>query len=122
MATTLGKPAIPTPGALDLRALQQTIDNIRERFARLEAAVALSGRTVAASQTATTGDLKGAIAALRAEVDALVASVSSAGDDLAPAPRPARAAEDDVAPRGASRAQLRDLADRIEAIELEPTR
>lgn len=122
MATTpalLGKPAIPTPGALDLRSVQQTIDNIRERFARLEAAVTLNTKTVSASQAASASDALRLIQALRADVDALVAAASSDADDLAPAPRVPPAPDDDLGPPPVTRAEFVALAGRVEALEME---
>lgn len=77
---TLGKPAIPTPGALDLRAVQQTTDNIRERFAGLEAAVVLAGKTSTASQAAASSDVSRLISSLRADLAALAAVVASTDD------------------------------------------
>lgn len=116
---TLGKPAIPTPGALDLRSIQQAIDNIRERFARLETALALAGRTTAAGQAATASDVARLVQAIRADVDALVAAAASADDDLAPAPRLSAPPDDDLAPRLVSRAEFAALASRVDALEVE---
>jgi len=121
MATTLGKPAIPTPAALDLRALQQTIDNIRERFARLETMVSANGRMLASGPQATAAtDLLRAVAALRAELDVVVAAIAGGADDIAPAPRRAHGAPDDLAPAASvSRAEWAALTARVEALELE---
>lgn len=119
MATILGKPAIPTPGALDLRTVQQAVDNIRERFVRLEAAVNVNSRTATAGQAAAASDALRLIQALRSDLDALAAAVANADDDLAPAPRPPAAPDDELAPAPVSRAEFAALAERLEALELE---
>lgn len=59
---TLGKPAITTPARLDLRPIQEAIQNSRQRIEALEAAVnALNSASLSAS----------AIAALQAQVTAI---------------------------------------------------
>lgn len=108
---------------MDLRSWQQVIDNIRERFAAVEATVRTRSTAVAAAPAAAGADLLVVIAALRRDLDSLAAALGAADlDDLAPAPRNARQEQEDLAPAGVSRSSLALLADRIEALELEPLR
>lgn len=80
---TLGKPPIATPPALDLRSIQQAIDNIRERFVRLEAQATQSANLISGPQAATSADLSRQITVLRNDLEALAALVAglSLGDD-----------------------------------------
>lgn len=129
MATQLGKPAITTPRALDLRAMQQAIDNIRERFQRLEAVALQVDRTVAAAPT--TGVMAGMrqeIASLRSELDALSRAVAQQAALTDDAPDASglianlrnRINDPDPQPQAPSRAALARLEARIDAIEQEP--
>jgi hypothetical protein len=77
-----GRPAIPTPRALDLRNFQQSLDNIRERFANAEAQLAFL-QSVADANVAT-GDLtlmKQQLAALTNALNVLVAQVAASTDE-----------------------------------------
>jgi hypothetical protein len=69
---TLGTPAIPTPRALELRALQGTINNIRERIEKIESSSAV-GATIEQFNNLTTqlGALRSQLAALSARVKLL---------------------------------------------------
>ena len=122
---TLGKPEIPTPGAVNLATLQQAVNNIRERFKVLEAAVVLNARTATASQTSTASDLARQIAILRADVDALGAVVagSETGEDapdhgaaIARLQRLLRGAED-FAPASPTRATIQAAVAAVEQFE-----
>jgi hypothetical protein len=66
---TLGAPAIPTPRALELRSLQVTINNIRERIEKIESS-AVVGASIAQVNQLTTqiGDLRTQLAALATRV------------------------------------------------------
>lgn len=88
MATTrTGYPAIQTPRALELRAVQQSVDNIRERFQGVEAQLALISSVVGAS---TTGQailsLQAQVNNLLAALNALVGQVSSLSTDSVDTP------------------------------------
>lgn len=70
----LGRPSITTPAAMQLQAVQQTIANIRERFAGLEAFVLQlqSGAGTALNlQSASIRSLQFQIDQLRARIDAI---------------------------------------------------
>jgi hypothetical protein len=130
-------PDIPKLSGVTLPLVQQAVDRIRERFARLEAEVAATNKVASTTQTKTAADIQRQVSLLRAEVAALAALVGASDDDLSPAARRPKAEEDDLAaparrsppqadddlgPAGVSRAALLALADRIDAIEQEPLR
>lgn len=80
---TLGKPAITTPRAVELRALQDAIGNTRQRIEAIEREVARVGAQ--AGQTAYTGGsgssasitaLTAALASLRLDLTALTTRVA----------------------------------------------
>ena len=85
MATRSGFPAIPTPRALELRAVQQTVDNIRERFQAVETLLNQTAAIVGASTTGQTlqalqtqiNNLITALSVLQAQVAAETVSVAS---------------------------------------------
>ena len=54
---TLGKPAIPTPNALDLRALQTAISNTRQRIEALEAQLGIASSMAQTTSSTTTTNL-----------------------------------------------------------------
>lgn len=70
---TLGKPSIPTPRALDLRAVQSAIDNIRERFTFAESELNALRQLLEASKS--TQD----IGMLQKQVAALISSAGTGG-------------------------------------------
>ena len=143
---TLGKPEIPTPGAMTLAVLQLAVNNIRERFKVLEAAVSLNLKTATASQTGTATDLGRQIVLLRADLDALTTTLAglNTGEDApdhsaaiaalrrqvaaaegnSPAPptratiRAAVAEAEQFAPESPWRWSFNRLAERVEALEL----
>lgn len=81
----LGQPSISTPRALQLQAIQQSIDNIRERFSAAEAAVsALQTSTGAAAQASVAGlaVLRRQLTQLDARVTALEQAASGGGGAL----------------------------------------
>lgn len=111
MAKTLGTPAIGTPARLDLPALQQALNNVRERFQRLEAAVSglvsggASGGGSSTGAAGTTGSaaLQAQITALKQAVDGLASQAADAGS-----------------PMGPSAASMARLVARIDSLEQEP--
>lgn len=80
MATGLiGQPAIPTPRALDLRLVQQAIDNIRMRFAADEAQIALALKLLSSNVDAQAiALLQGQVAKLTLQVEILNTSAEVA--------------------------------------------
>lgn len=75
----LGRPAIPTPRELQLRAVQQSIDQIRERFSGVETAIRALQDLVGSNQTIEAIDqLRQQVAALSKKVAALDTSESIA--------------------------------------------
>jgi hypothetical protein len=71
MATRSGFPAISTPRALELRAVQQSIDNIRERFRGVETLLDQTAAIVGASTTGQT------LQALQSQINNLLVSVNA---------------------------------------------
>ena len=95
MATHPNNPSMPafaTPNRLELRPLQQALDNIRESLGKLDAR--LSATTLATSQTtvqvgqgnSSTADLRRQITQLRTDLDALAALIAAQEDSAPPAP------------------------------------
>jgi hypothetical protein len=73
----LGKPAIPTPNRVDLRALQTAIANTRERIEALEGALtALQGSTVQLQNTTSASASAAQLASLQSQITALAARVT----------------------------------------------
>ena len=70
MATRSGFPAISTPRALELRAVQQSIDNIRERFRGVETLLDQTAAIVGASTTGQT------LQALQSQINNLITALS----------------------------------------------
>ena len=95
MATNRTTPSISTPRTLDLRAIQQAIDNIRERLRAIDTQLGITGKQAAqTAQTVGQGNSLNAyvlqqLAALQAQLDDLTAAP-------APAPAPAPAAGREV--------------------------
>lgn len=93
MATNRTTPSISTPRTLDLRAIQQAIDNIRERLRAIDVQLGITGKQ--AAQTALTVSQTNS---LNAYVLQQLAVMQAQLDDLtaAPAPAPAPAAGREV--------------------------
>jgi hypothetical protein len=123
MATT-GRPAIPIPGALDLRVIQQSIGNIAERLRQIDAQVALLNSYATGSKSAAEiQQLRQQIAALSAQIEAPATVEITADADAAllfqsllPRPEPAARIDDAqraifdaaMAPRELSAARIDD--------------
>lgn len=86
MATTrTGFPAIPTPRALELRPVQQSIDNIRERFQAVEAQLTLISSVVNASNSfQSIQGLQAQIAQLTVLVNTLATQIDGLGEAFDP--------------------------------------
>lgn len=141
----IGNPEIPTPGALTLAVLQQAVNNIRERFKALEAAVTANAATATASNRTTATDLARQLQLLRVDVDAITATLAAidTGEDApdhaaaiarlgrlaresenhSPPPlsratiRAAAAEVEQFAPEAPWRVPLMRLTERVEALE-----
>ncbi len=70
----IGRPAISTPRALELRAVQLAVDNIRERFQAVDQAVILLQATTTALAAGTSVSTR--LTRLQREVDALALDLS----------------------------------------------
>jgi len=67
----VGFPAIQAPRSLELRSMQQVVDNIRERFAAVEALANQTYQLVAASKSVT------AVTALQAQIAQLQQQIAA---------------------------------------------
>lgn len=80
--TALGQPSIPTPRSVDLPALQQSINNIRERIQLVEAFAKSTRGLLGSTQTKDTLDfLQQQINSVKNQVDVLAAQIRSLGED-----------------------------------------
>ena len=70
----IGRPAISTPRALELRAVQLAVDNIRERFQAVDQAVLALQATTTALAAGTSVSTR--LSRLQREVDALALGLS----------------------------------------------
>lgn len=70
----IGRPAISTPRALELRAVQLAVDNIRERFQAVDQAVLALQATTTALAAGTSVSTR--LTRLQREVDALALDLS----------------------------------------------
>ncbi len=68
---TLGKPSITTPNALDLRALQTAVSNIRQRIEALEGALGAATSTVQSAAQISLSNILSRLAVLQNEIDAI---------------------------------------------------
>ena len=95
MATHPNNPSMPafaTPNRLELRPLQQALDNIRESLGKLDAR--LSATTLATSQTtmqfgqgnSSTADMRRQLTQLRTDLDALAALIAAQENNATRAP------------------------------------